>query len=204
MSFTPVEFNNVGFYYISRSFGGRWEVAPTFDLIDAYGVSADPNYDSDTVQTRSAFNPADPRAAWNIAFDARNRIFGGKIPTPVGAEDIHVIRFGEVILNKAEALAQRNAPGDLVLAIAEVNRIRARAGVPALSAVGLTQAQVLALVYRERRLELAEEGFAWPDLVRTGQAIAVLGTDVQPFELLLPIPQAEVDVSPNLGQNPGY
>lgn len=203
VSFTAVEFNNFGFYYISRSFGGRWEVAPTFDLIDAYGVSSDPNFDPDTVQTRP-FRPADPRAQWNIAFDARRRIYGGKIPTPVGAEDLHVIRFGEVILNKAEALAQRNTAGDLVLAIAEVNRIRARAGVPLLSAVGLTQAQVLALVYRERRLELAFEGFRWPDLVRTGLAIAVLGSDVEPYELLLPIPQAEVDVSPNLGQNPGY
>ncbi|HJQ21098.1 MAG TPA: RagB/SusD family nutrient uptake outer membrane protein [Gemmatimonadaceae bacterium] len=209
VSFTPVEFNDVGFYYLSRSFGGRWEVAPTTALRDTYGVSADPNYDPDTVQTRAAFNPVDPRAAWNIAYDSRNRIFGSKIPTPVGAEDIHVIRFGEVILNKAEALAQRNGAGDLTLAIAEVNRIRARAGVPLLNATGLTQAQVLDLVYRERRLELAEEGFRWPDLVRIGQALTVMNPDpanpdVEQYELLLPIPQADLDVSSKLVQNPGY
>jgi hypothetical protein len=208
VSFTPVEFNNVGFFYISRSFGGRWEVAPTVNLIDAYGISSDPAYDPDTTSLDSSFNPADSRAFWNIAFDSRARNFGGKIPTPIGAEDIHVIRFGEVILNKAEALAQRNGAGDLVLAINEVNRIRARAGAgtPAISPVGLSQTQVLDRIYRERRLELAMEGFAWPDLVRTGRAQSVLGaTIVLAHELRMPIPQAEVDVmvTPNF-QNPGY
>ena len=204
VSFTAVEYNLVGFYYLSRSFGGRWEVAPTVTLRDEYGVSADPGYQPDTVTRGLAFNPADPRSAWNIGYDTRNRIYGQKYATSVGAEDVHVIRFGEVILNKAEALAQRNTGADLVLAINEVNRIRARAGVPLLSAVGLTQAEVLDLIYRERRLELAEEGFRWPDLVRTGQAIAVLGPDVEPYELVLPIPQADLDVSPNMQQNAGY
>ena len=201
VSFTAVEFNLIGFYYISRSFGGRREIAPTVTLRDLYGVSADPGYRADTVTRGLAFNPADPRAAWSIAYDTRNRIYGSKYPTTVGAEDVHVIRFGEVILNKAEALAHLN---DLPGAIAEVNRIRARAGVALLSATGLTQAQVLDLVYRERRLELAEEGFRWPDLVRTGQAIAAIGPDVEAYELLLPIPQADLDVSPNVTQNPGY
>jgi hypothetical protein len=50
------------------------------------------------------------------------------------------------------------------------------------------------------------EGFAWPDLVRTGRAQSVLGaTIVLAHELRMPIPQAEVDVmvTPNF-QNPGY
>jgi hypothetical protein len=210
VSFTPVEFNNVGFYYISRSFGGRWEVAPTVALIDAYGVSSDPTYDPDTTSLTAAFRPADSRAAWNIAFDARDRNFGGKVPTPIGAEDIHVIRFGEVLLNRAEAFAQRGQAGDLDLAIADVNRIRARAsGAPAIDPTGLNQTQVLNIIYRERRLELAMEGFAWPDLVRTGRAIAVLGAaNVATHELRLPIPQAEVDVMAeavkSTFQNPGY
>lgn len=207
VSFTAVEFNNVGFFYISRSFGGRWEIAPSRALINAYGVSSDPTFNPDTVTLTNAFNPADERAAWNIAFDARRRRFGSKIPTPIGAEDIHVIRFAEVILNKAEALAQRNAAGDLLAAVGGLNRIRARvSGAPAINAVGLNQQQVLDLVYRERRLELTMEGFAWPDLVRTGRAIAVLGSAaVQPYELLFPIPQSEVDVMAVTNfQNPGY
>jgi len=206
VSFTAVEYNLVGYYYISRSFGGRWEIAPTVTLRDQYGVSFDPTYRADTVKRGLIFHPADPRALWNISYDTRNRIYGSKYPTTVGAEDVHVIRFGEVILNRAEARAHLN---DLTGAIDDVNRIRARAGVPPVSAVGLTQAQVLDLVYRERRLELAEEGFRWPDLVRTGQAMAILNADpadpdVEAYELLLPLPQADLDVSPNVRQNPGY
>jgi len=48
---------------------------------------------------------------------------------------------------------------------------------------------------------LAFEGDRWPDLVRTGQALAV-GIPAQ--QTLLPIPQAEIDVAPNMIQNPGY
>ncbi len=205
VSFTPVEFNNAGFFYISRSFGGRWEVAPTVALIDAYGFSSDPNYDPDTTSLNAGFFPEDSRAYWNIAFDARDRNFGGKFPTPIGAEDIHVIRFAEVILNRAEALAQLGGAANLTAATADVNRIRARVtGAPPIAA-GLSQTALLDVIYRERRLELAMEGFAWPDLVRTGRAVSVLAPEVAAYELRMPIPQAEIDVmvTPNF-QNPGY
>ncbi len=61
---------------------------------------------------------------------------------------------------------------------------------------------MLAAIDTERRLELAFEGDRWPDLVRTGQAVAVLG--IPEFQTLFPIPQAERDVAPGLTQNPGY
>ena len=202
VSFTPQEFTNVGFYYISRSFGGRRELSPSFDLIDAFGFSADPNYDPDTLQTTNddgdlIFHPRDARAAWSISFDARNRRYGSKYPTTEGAEDIHVIRLAEVLLNKAEALAHL---GQLSQAVDIVNEIRARAGVPDIAAT--SQQAVLDAIWLERRLELAMEGFRWPDLVRTGQAIPVLG--IPSFQQLFPIPQNEVDVAPNVAQNPGY
>ena len=84
-------------------------------------------------------------------------------------------------------------------AVAEYNRLRVRAGL-APDAVG-TQAAVLAAIARERRLELAFEGDRWPDLVRTGTALT-LGVPAQ--QTLLPIPQSEIDVAPNVAQNPGY
>ncbi len=204
VSFTPVEFNLVGFYYISRSFGGRREISPTFGLIDAFGYNADPGYDPDTLQTLDdddniVFNPADSRAAWSIGFDFIGRRYGSKYPTTEGAEHVHVIRFGEVLLNRAEAYTRLN---QLDEAIADVNRIRVRAGLSELDATGMTQQQVLDIVWEERRLELAMEGFRWPDLVRTDRAVAVLGIPV--FQTLFPIPQAELDVAPNIAQNPGY
>ena len=55
-----------------------------------------------------------------------------------------------------------------------------------------------------RRLELAFEGEYWFDLVRTGRAAGALAPNYDPHEGLWPIPVAEMDVAPNLVQNPGY
>ena len=46
------------------------------------------------------------------------------------------------------------------------------------------------------------EGDRWPDLVRTGRAVGVLG--IVAFQTLFPIPLNELDVAPGLIQNPGY
>ena len=180
--FTEDDFNNIGYYYIGGSCGGgRGEVAPTEDLA-------------------SAFDPADLRRDWTLR-RVGSDLCGTKYPTTVGTEDVHVIRFAEVLLNLAEARARLN---DLPGAIAAYNRVRVRAGLPEheLGVDVSTQADVLAAIWRERRLELALEGDRWPDLVRTGQAVSVLGI---PSEFTLyPIPQNEIDVAPNLRQNPGY
>src|SRR6185503_9961962 len=63
-----------------------------------------------------------------------------------------------------------------------------------------SQDEVLAAIDLERRLELAFEGDRWPDLVRTGQAVAVLG--IPESQALFPIPQSERDVAPGVTQNP--
>lgn len=181
-SFTATEYNNLGYYYISKSFGGRRELAPTKNLEDA-------------------FEAADERKAWSIKFDDRNRRYGAKFPTTEGAEDLHVIRLGEVLLNKAEAQARQNKLSE---AVATYNELRVRAGVaPHQLGVNVTtQQEVIDAVLLERRRELAFEGDRWPDLVRTGRAVTTLG--IPAFRMLFPIPQNEVDVSPGIVQNPGY
>jgi hypothetical protein len=180
-SFTAVEFNNIGYYYLSRSLGGRREVVPTEDL-------------------QAAFESGDFRGEWTVAEDSRG-LYGTKFPTSAGAEDIHIIRFGEVLLNKAEAHARLN---QLAQAVSAYNELRVRAGLdPHVLGVDVTtQQEVLNAVWRERRSELALEGDRWPDLVRTGRVAAVLG--IPAFRALLPIPQNELDVAPRLVQNQGY
>lgn len=184
VSFTAVEFNNLGFYYFSRSFGGRREQAPSAGLDATYEAG-------------------DEREAWSISFDGSGRRYGSKFPTTAGAEDIHVIRFAEVLLNRAEAHARLN---QLASAVADYNRVRVRAGLtPHVLGVHVTtQQQVIDAVLNERRLELAMEGDRWSDLVRTGMAVAVMGLADRPHQVLLPIPQNELDIAPNLVQNPGY
>ncbi|HEY7482175.1 MAG TPA: RagB/SusD family nutrient uptake outer membrane protein [Gemmatimonadales bacterium] len=179
--FNAQQFSLEGFYYTAADFDGRGELAPSQNLIDA-------------------FEPDDARLAWSI-FVGDDVISGSKWATTIGAEDMHVIRFAEVLLIRAEALARQN---DLVGAVDTYNQLRARAGLAAhtLGAEVTTQADVLAAIELERRRELAFEGDRWPDLVRTGRAVEVLG--IPEFQTLFPIPQAEIDVAPGLTQNPGY
>jgi hypothetical protein len=181
-----------GYYYLVKSLGGRYEVAPTTSI-------------------RTAYEVGDERFTWSISSDPARptRFYASKFPTPVGAEHPHVIRLAEVILIRAEARARQN---NLVGAIDDYNLLRARAGLAA-HALGvdvLTQADVIAAIGRERRVELAFEGDRWPDLVRTGQVVAVMNIADRPHQALYPIPQGEIDVtrnpdgSPRLTQNPGY
>lgn len=194
LSFTDTDAMNLGFYYLTRGLGGRREQAPTADL-------------------RNSFEAGDLRRDVTVGLSGTTR-YGRKWPTPSGTEDVHVIRLGEVILNKAEAHAQLN---DLPNAVLEYNKIRVRAGLPAhvlgvtnigtVTAPNLldTQAEVLAQVYRERRSELALEGDRWPDLIRRGIAAATMGLSAaNAYQVLYPIPQQERDVVPGLNQNPGY
>ncbi|MBC7920900.1 MAG: RagB/SusD family nutrient uptake outer membrane protein, partial [Ferruginibacter sp.] len=47
----------------------------------------------------------------------------------------------------------------------------------------------------------------WFDLVRTGRFVPVMtakGYPAEPFQLLYPIPQREMDLNKNLTQNSGY
>jgi hypothetical protein len=181
VTFNAQQFSLEGFYYTAADFDGRGELAPSQNLIDAY-------------------EPDDARLAWSI-FVGDGVISGSKWATTIGAEDMHVIRFAEVLLIRAEALARQN---DLVGAVDTYNRLRVRALLDGhtLGTEVTTQADVLAAIELERRRELAFEGDRWPDLVRTGRAVEVLG--IPDFQTLFPIPQAEIDVAPRLTQNPGY
>ena len=182
VAFTPVEFSLLGFYYRARGEGGRQEVAPSATL-------------------QALYTAADVRRTWNISFRGVRR-YGSKWPTGAGDEDIHVIRLAEVLLIKAEAEARQ---GKLTEAIASLNPVRQRAGLAPLSALGMSQGQVLNAIFLERRLELAMEGDRWPDLVRRGRVLIELNIADRPQQRLFPIPLNEIDVTnPPLQQNAGY
>lgn len=181
LTFTAIDYTNLGYYYMSSDSGGAAEVAPSFNLDSAYTAT-------------------DIRYAWDI--DVNTDPPGGlKWPTTFGTEWFRVFRYSEMVLIKAEALARNN---QLSAAVDEYNLIRERAGLPdhVLGSDVNSQQDVLDAIDHERRLELAFEGDRFPDLVRTGRAQSVLG--IQAFRTLFPIPQAEIDVAPGLTQNPGY
>jgi hypothetical protein len=76
-----------------------------------------------------------------------------------------IIRNAELILLRAEALAQRNAAGDLDDAEDDLNVIRNAAGLPAYSGP-LTQADLIDEMLNQRRYELFFEGHRWVDMRR--------------------------------------
>ncbi len=110
----------------------------------------------------------------------------------------YVIRIAELYLIRAEARAQQN---NLSGAIADLNIIRARAGVPATTAT--TQADVLQAIEDENSVEFPFEAHRWFDLVRTGRAGAVLGLTNKNY-WLFPIPYSDILSDPDVTQNPGY
>jgi len=118
-------------------------------------------------------------------------------------EDLMIVRLAELYLIRAEAAAHLN---NLTQALADVNTIRARAGLAASHASGSTD--ILNAIMQERRIELfCEWGNRWYDLKRTGTAATVLGAEKTGFNTnsaLYPIPQSQILLNNLLKQNPGY
>lgn len=123
-----------------------------------------------------------------------------------GSNNFPIIRYADVLLMYAEALNEQAAGN--AEAFKMVNRIRTRAGLAELPS-SLTQSEFRDAILLERRLELAFEGHRWYDLVRTKKLVSALKAQnptivVSDKNYLLPIPQTERDVNPNLTQNPQF
>ena len=183
----------LSFDYFARAVGGDYVLRPTDDIMAAY----QPGFDNEE-DDPSDWHPTDVRGAWNILF-AGSRQYGAKYRSITGTENFPVLRLGEIVLIRAEALARLN---QLPQAVSQLNLIQTRANAPLFVLGAHTQQEVIDAIVAERRLELAFEGDRWPDLVRLGIAADVMGIDVS--QTLYPIPQAEIDVTPGLTQNPGY
>ncbi|MGV3589960.1 MAG: RagB/SusD family nutrient uptake outer membrane protein [Adhaeribacter sp.] len=128
------------------------------------------------------------------------------------ANNYRFIRYADVLLLYAETLNELNRTAD---AYPHVNRVRQRAGLAPLSA-NLSQAQFRTQIMHERVTELAGEGHRWNDLDRWGyfesqdkineliQRDPAFSTFRLDRHRLLPLPQRDVDINPNLNQNPNY
>lgn len=128
------------------------------------------------------------------------------------------IRYAEVLLTYAEALNEYNStpPQEVYDAL---NQLRQRTTVemPTI-ATGLTQAEMREVIRRERRIELAFEGFYYTDIRRWGTIETlnnggIYGSEGELLEersfdpdrdYLWAIPLTELQVNTNLEQNPGW
>ncbi len=127
-------------------------------------------------------------------------------PTLAGNDWI-VLRYADVLLMHTESIMAGGVNTVNGAAIASFQEVRDRAGLTA-PVSSITKEELLA----ERRVELAFENQRFFDLQRFGVAAGVLGEfsanngfAFSATDLLLPIPQREVNLSNGvLSQNPGY
>lgn len=129
-----------------------------------------------------------------------------------------LIRLGDVLLMLAEAY---NENGDLDKAVVEVNKIRARVGMPGINSGAAwmkvsNKDEMTQRIRDERGRELAGEGQRYFDLRRWGilQSTVKNATDIfgelmyersyQPRHEIWPIPLVEMDRNTNLDQNTGW
>ncbi|HEX6430809.1 MAG TPA: RagB/SusD family nutrient uptake outer membrane protein [Niastella sp.] len=173
--------------------------------------SSRPNYML-TTDLLAAFETGDLRKVnWvksvTIGTQLYNYPYKYKLSSSSGAVTEYnvVLRLAEQYLVRAEALVRQNK---LAEAIADINSIRTRAGLPAL-ATNTSSEFCFQAIEQERRTELfAEWGHRWFDLKRTQRANAVFsaakGNKWQATDQLYPIPFSELEADPNLEQNDGY
>jgi hypothetical protein len=141
---------------------------------------------------------------WYHAFKYKQRNNTEVNDTPTSLEYSIQLRLAEQYLIRAEARIQQ---GDVTGAQQDINSIRNRAGLGNTTATSVDA--VLDAILQERCVELfAEHGHRWFDLKRMGKAAEVLAP-IKPgwraTDILLPIPEAELLLNPNLSpQNDGY
>ena len=129
---------------------------------------------------------------WNDDYDAT-------YINHVGNDFPH-LRYADVVLMYAEALARQNRVAD---ACTYLNMTRNRAGLADFNTTD--QAAFIRELADERGREFALEGHRWFDLVRLGLAGEILGADQ--VHHLFPIPNAQIEIVNDesiLWQNPGF
>jgi hypothetical protein len=113
------------------------------------------------------------------------------------------LRYSDVLLMAAEAANEIGGSPNTDSAETWVNRIRNRAGLPDITYT--TQTAMRDEIKKQRRAEFAMEMERFFDLVRWGDADAVLAPlGYQHRNRYYPIPTGALNANPNLVQNPDY
>lgn len=132
--------------------------------------------------------------------------YAGKGDGTPDCNNIIVLRLSEMYLNRAEAILNGASVAGAT-AISDINAIRANRGVEPLTSCAFGDVKL------ERRLELAYEGHYLWDLGRWGDPVertdftagdSFKNIPFPSYKWALPISQSELDINPNLVQNPEY
>lgn len=123
--------------------------------------------------------------------------YGNEAPNSL-PNDFPILRYSEVLLNKAEAMWRSNEGGYAMM----VNMVRDRAGLDDIAEGDIDADELLA----ERGREFFYEGLRRTDLIRFGKYNdAWFGRSAgDANDEVFPIPQPQLNANPNLVQNEGY
>ncbi|MCF0063204.1 RagB/SusD family nutrient uptake outer membrane protein [Dyadobacter chenwenxiniae] len=175
-------------------------------------VSGAKGHNLPTIELYNKYTQNDARKGAYVALTPSGVPFNNKLKKAEiitdGGSNVVVLRYADVLLMQAEI---ENELGNLASAQNLLNLVRKRAGLT--NTASTTQSDLRAAIDLERRLELVGEGHRWLDLLRTGQAITVMNSwftannkpiTVSAKNLVLPIPQNQIDTDPAIIQNPAY
>jgi hypothetical protein len=213
--------------YLGASTNGSFEAESTFF---ASFAATDKRRDGTFLLT---WNKAGVPVTW-VNGGAASQAYASETPFPrkfldiamtaTGAEEPNyiILRYAEVLLMQAEA-ANEVAGSPTAEAYTAINAVRARAGIPNMTA-GLSQSLFRDSVFVERRWELALEGpngyfddqrnWTWSKTrIEANMAKAKSssskfpkfnGGPIPDKYHLMPIPQRAIDLNPKLKQNAGW
>lgn len=152
-------------------------------------------------QLINLFEPGDERLdLFLIDPTGGDPTYSGKYDVLYG--NIKLFRLAEMYLNRAESNFRAGTTTG-ARPLDDINIIRSRAGLNPLTTLSIED------ILKERRLELALEGFRLGDLKRNQESTVDLSSTpvVLPYNsprLIFPIPLREINANPNLVQNEGY
>lgn len=208
---------NLSMVFLKNSREAIWQLMATAPLRNSYPGSllillSTPNSVSLRPEFVNSFQNSDNRKqTWinSITVGAQTYFYPFKYKVGQNSTSVTeytmIFRLSEQYLIRAEARARQN---NLIQANSDVNTIRARAGLSAISISSLPQ--LLDSINNERKFELFTElGDRWLNLKRTNTANTVLSvvkgsSNWNTTDQLYPIPQTEILRNSSLTQNAGY
>lgn len=207
--------------FLANSKEAIWQlmpITPKFNTWEGYyfviSPLLGPTYVTLHEELLSSFEPDDNRlTSWVGSYDTGNGIiyYPNKYKADLFAETVteytNVLRLSEQYLIRSEANAMI---GNINEAITDLDVVRKRAGLNKIidTEPGISQTNLLEIIYHERRIELFTEwGHRWLDLKRLNRAdeLSAIKENWKSGDSLYPIPAIEFQRNHKLGlQNPGY
>lgn len=167
-------------------------VQENFGGINTLGTEEEPWLGTDGAPNREGY--------YGVKLWRNPKVDGWSGPNIFGGQNLIFLRYGQVLLSLAECY---HRTGNDARAMEYLMQVRNRANL-----TSEPSGAMMDNILNEYRHELVGEFSLWFVLRRSGEHTGYIqdkfGIDIPEGKDLMPIPQEQIDVNPNLEQNPGY